>query len=196
MTRVLIFAKAPVPGRVKTRLAPALGEDGAAELARGFLLNTIKAAQTAGVGPVEVCADPAPGDPEWGDLLASVEASEQGGGDLGERLARAAERVLRAGEPVLLIGTDCPDLDAPRLRAAAAALEDRDAVIHPARDGGYVLLGLSRFDRGLFEGVAWSTDTVCGATVDRLRALEWSHLVGETLRDIDTPADLQAVRLR
>lgn len=196
MTRVLIFAKAPVPGRVKTRLVPAIGEDGAADLARAFLQNTIRAAKAAGIGAVEVCADPDPADPAWGDLLTDVEVSEQGEGDLGQRLARAAEHALGTGEPILLIGTDCPDLDTRRLQAAAAALDGRDAVIHPAQDGGYVLLGLTRFDPSLFQGIAWSTDTVCAATVGRLGALGWTYLVAETLRDIDTPADLQTLRLR
>ncbi len=191
--RILIFAKAPVAGRVKTRLIPALGAEGAARLAAEMLARTIAAALAARVGPVELCADPDPGDPAWaGHLPEQVQLSAQGDGDLGRRLARAARRTLDGGEKLLLIGTDCPELDADRLAAAAAALTSHDAVIHPARDGGYALLGLGRFDPSPFEGIAWSTTAVAGQTLERLRRLGWTILIGDTLRDIDEPADLDA----
>ena len=101
-------------------------------------------------------------------------------------------RVIQSGERVLLIGTDCPALSARRLGEAAAQLDNHDAVIHPARDGGYVLLGLARTDPSLFSGIAWSTDTVAAATIARIGALGWSLFVGDTLTDIDEPADLYA----
>jgi uncharacterized protein len=189
--RILVFAKAPVPGRVKTRLIPALGADGAARLAAEMLERTVNEAVESGVGAVELCADPAPNDPAWiGHRPLGVEASDQGGGDLGDRLARAAERVVAGGERVMLIGADCPDLTRHRLAAAAAALGAHDAVIHPAQDGGYALLGLARFDPSLFAKIAWSTSGVAAATIARIEALGWSLHVGETLRDIDEPADL------
>ena len=187
--RILVFAKAPVPGRVKTRLIPALGVEGAAALASGMLARTLEQAKAA--GEVELCADPPPDDPAWeGHIPEGLRLSAQGPGSLGDRLARAAERVIGEGAPLLLIGTDCPELDAARLRAAAAALERRDAVLHPTRDGGYALLGLKRFDRSLFEGVAWSSSRVARQTLERLNALGWTVEVGETLRDVDRPADL------
>ena len=189
--RILIFAKAPRPGRAKTRLIPALGAEGAAALAAQMLERTVAEALAAGVGPVELCADPGPGSPEWEGLLpVGIGASAQGDGDLGARMGRAAQRAIDRGERVLLIGTDCPGLDRTRLRAAAGALEDHDAVLHPAEDGGYALLGLIRFDLSLFEDVAWSTADVAETTVARIRALGWPLHVGETLRDIDEPADL------
>ena len=189
--RILVFAKAPVPGRVKTRLIPALGADGAARLAAEMLERTIAEALAAGVGPVELCADPEPAAPEWREILPEdVELSAQGEGDLGTRLARAARRTIEAGECALLIGTDCPGLDRARLRAAAAALETHSAVIHPAEDGGYALLGLGRFDASLFERIAWSTADVAATTIVRIGALGWPLHLGETLRDVDEPADL------
>lgn len=192
-TRIVIFAKAPVPGRVKTRLIPALGEAGAARLAQRMLTDTIDHALSAGLASVELCATPHPDDPQWaGHLPAGVQLSEQGPGDLGQRLAAAAGRTVDNGERVLLIGTDCPELDGKRLAEAAAQLERHDAIIHPARDGGYVLLGLARTDASLFGGVAWSTDTVAATTIARMRALGWSLFIGDTLRDIDEPADLDA----
>jgi rSAM/selenodomain-associated transferase 1 len=189
--RIVIFAKAPVPGKVKTRLMPALGAEGAARLAEEMLRRTAADALASGVGAVELCADPPPDRPDWlGRIPLDVIATAQGEGGLGERLARAAQRVLDGGERIVLIGTDCPELDAGRLIAAAAALESHDAVIHPAEDGGYALLGLARFDPSLFDGIAWSTATVAAATIARIEALGWSLHVGETLRDIDEPQDL------
>lgn len=190
-TRILIFAKAPVPGKVKTRLIPALGAEGAARLAVKMLHRTAGQALASEVGAVELCADPAPDDEAWkGRIPLDLIPTAQGSGDLGPRLARAAQRVVAAGERVLLVGTDCPELDRRRLAAAAAALDDHGAVIHPAQDGGYVLLGLRRFDPSLFDGIAWSTGAVAAQTIARIEALGWSLQLGETLRDIDEPADL------
>ncbi len=197
-TRIIIFAKAPVPGRVKTRLIPALGEEGAALLARRMLLSTIAEALAARVGPVELCADPDPRHTAWDDLLSghALDLSLQGAGDLGDRLSRAAERTLSTGTPVILIGTDCPALDRRRLVKVSLQLRHSDAMIHPARDGGYVALGLNRYDRSLFTGIAWSTAAVAGQTIERIQSLGWSLTLGATLRDIDVPADLEAVRSR
>ena len=191
MMRILIFAKAPVAGKVKTRLIPALGAEGAAALAAEMLHRTAGEAAAAALGPVELCADPEPGHPDWhGQIPPGLDLSAQGEGDLGQRMARAARRAIDDGEHVILIGTDCPDLDRVRLAEAAAALERHDAIIHPARDGGYVLLGLRRFDPSLFEGIAWSTSAVAAATIARIEALGWSLKVGATLHDMDEPADL------
>ncbi|HYG47626.1 MAG TPA: TIGR04282 family arsenosugar biosynthesis glycosyltransferase [Allosphingosinicella sp.] len=190
MTRIVIFAKAPVPGRVKTRLIPALGAEGAAKLAARMLAGTVAEALATGLA-VELCGEPDAAS--WHEARAGLALTAQGEGDLGERLARAAERVL-ADEPVLLIGADCPELDRARLQGAAAALETRDAVIHPAHDGGYALLGLGRFDRSLFEGIEWSTATVAERTMRKIEALGWSLRVGQTLRDIDAPGDLLPLR--
>ena len=190
-TRILIFAKAPVPGKVKTRLIPAIGAEAAALLAATMLHRTAREALDSDVGSVELCMDPPSGHLDWiGQVPLDVVPTPQGEGDLGERLARAARRVLAAGDRVILIGTDCPELDRDCLVAAAAALERHDAVIHPTQDGGYALLGLGRFDASLFEGIAWSTDQVAAHTIARIEALGWSLHVGETLRDIDVPADL------
>jgi uncharacterized protein len=190
-TRILIFAKAPVPGQVKTRLIPAIGAEAAAILASQMLQRTALAALDSEVGSVELCMDPPSGHPHWmGQVPLDVIPTPQGEGDLGERLARAAQRVLAAGDRVILIGTDCPELDRDRLVAAADSLERHDAAIHPTQDGGYALLGLGRFDPSLFEGIAWSTDQVAAQTIARIAALGWSLHIGETLRDIDVPADL------
>jgi rSAM/selenodomain-associated transferase 1 len=195
-TRIVVFAKAPVPGQAKTRLAPALGQIGAARLAHSMLERTLVEAMAARLAIPELCATPHPFDEDWKPFLPTVHIryTDQGAGDLGERLARAAKRVIITGENILLIGTDCPALDHSRLRAAAAALGDHDAVIHPTEDGGYALLGLRRFDPSLFEGIAWSGPAVAGDTIDKIQALGWSLWVGDTLRDVDEPSDLELVQ--
>ena len=193
-TRIVIFAKAPVPGRVKTRLIPILGEAGAARLAERLLADTVAHAHAAGLATPELCATPHPDDPSWaGHLPPGVRLADQGSGDLGARLMAAAGRVIDGGERILLIGSDCPALDGRLLAEAAARLDRHDAVIYPALDGGYVLLGLARVDPSLFADIAWSTDTVAATTIARIEALGWSLFVGETLRDIDEPADLDAL---
>jgi rSAM/selenodomain-associated transferase 1 len=194
-TRIVIFAKAPVPGKVKTRLIPALGESGAARLAHRMLLATVAEAEAACLAIPELCATPHPDDLEWHPFLprAKLTFSGQGDGDLGDRLARAAARVIREGENILLIGTDCPGLDRRKLREAAAALAANDAIVHPTLDGGYALLGLRRFDALLFENIAWSGPQVAVDTISRIEALGWSVSVRETLRDLDEPEDLEAV---
>jgi len=191
--RTVIFAKAPLPGLAKTRLIPALGAQGAADLARRFLLRAVQEAHSANLGPVELCVTPAPTEEVWRTLPlpAAVQWTDQGEGDLGERMARAAQRVLDCGEAVLLTGTDCPELKAAQLQQAAAALKRSDATLVPAFDGGYVLLGLNRFHRSLFEGIAWSTDSVATETVQRLKQLEWSVQYLPMLHDIDQPEDLK-----
>ena len=194
-TRIVIFAKAPVPGSVKTRLIPVLGEVGAARLAQRMLAETVEHALATGLATPELCATPHPDDALWaGHLPTGVRLSDQGPGDLGQRLASAARRVIHEGERILLNGTDCPELNNERLSEAAAQIDRHDAVIYPARDGGYVLLGLSKTDPSIFDGIAWSTDTVAATTIARIRAMGWSLFVGDTLADIDEPGDLEATR--
>ena len=192
--RIVIFAKAPVPGQVKTRLIPALGAEGAAQLAQQMLLDTYAAASSVRGANTEICCAPDPDAPEWPPYLPPQAwlLTEQGEGDLGERLARAAERVIGEGECVILIGTDCPSLTAARLKNACDELETHDAVMHPTFDGGYALLGLKRFDPSIFSGIEWSTPAVAGQTIAKLEALGWSIHIGETLRDIDESEDLRA----
>lgn len=190
--RILIFAKAPLPGQAKTRLIPALGEAGAARLAQRLFELALEQALTARIGPLELCMSPAPDAPEWRSITlpAGIETSDQGEGDLGERMARAARRVIGRGEAVLLTGTDCPDLTAARLAEAARQLAKHDAVLYPAADGGYPLLGLNAFDAGLFFDIPWSTNMVARLTLERMRDLHWRVWIGETLHDIDEPEDL------
>jgi len=156
---------------------------------RVHALGRAKAAQ---LGGVELGVSPAATDVVGGPWRARHTGlwSDQGAGNLGERMACAVQRVLAAGRSVLLVGTDCPALDAAHLRRAAAALTQHDACLIPAYDGGYVLLGLRRFDATVFSEIAWSTPSVARVTLDRLRQLGWSVQVFAPVHDIDEPADL------
>lgn len=191
--RVIILAKAPLAGFAKTRLSPALGSAGAAELARYLLARTTAMAVAAGVGEVELCVTPAVTHPVWSSLAlpSAVSLTDQGDGDLGVRMARVARRVTGAGEAVLLIGTDCPELGAEHLHRAARALQRHDATLIPTADGGYALLGLNRFHATLFESIAWSTETVAAVTLGRLDALGWTVTRHPEVHDIDEPDDLK-----
>jgi len=192
-TRIVIFAKAPIPGYAKTRLIEALGAEGAATLAKKMLLYTVAVARQAAVGPVELCVAP---DPEH-DCLRALEVgsdviwSRQSEGDLGMRMATAVQRTLAGGENVICIGTDCVELKALHLQEAAIALAQGSVVIAPASDGGYVLLGLSECDPCIFQDIVWSTDSVFKETMARIASLNWRVTQLETLRDIDEPEDLQ-----
>jgi uncharacterized protein len=191
-TAVIVFAKAPVPGLAKTRLAPALGAAGAAALAERMLRHALAQAAAAETGPVELCATPDALHPALQAAAADHGAAltAQGSGDLGARMHRALARSLAAHGRALLIGTDAPALDAAVLRQAAQALDDHDAVFVPALDGGYVLVGQRRADPRWFAGMTWSHARVMADTRDRLRAagVRWAEL--PPLADIDQPADL------
>ena len=188
LTRVLVFAKEPVAGRVKTRLIPALGAEGAAALARTMLDHSVAAAVAAGIGPVELVGDPHPAG--WATPANGVIWSAQQGHDLGDRMGEAVARALAHGERVLVTGTDCPAFDAAKIAEAAATLDDHDAAVIPALDGGYAAIGLRRFDPSLFEGVRWSGPHTLADTLARLATLGWSVWLGAPLADIDEPADL------
>lgn len=191
-TRIVIIAKAPIAGFCKTRLIPALGAQGAAQLAQRMLERTVRFALGARLGPVELCVTPGLNSFDWAglNLPDGLVWSEQGEGDLGARMGRAAQRVTAGGEALLLVGTDCPTLDTSMLQSAAAALQDHDACLVPAFDGGYVLLGLKRFSTTLFDAMPWSTDAVAEETRKRLAQLGWNQKSLPQLHDIDEPQDL------
>jgi hypothetical protein len=191
-TAIIVFAKAPVAGLAKTRLAPALGMAGAAALAERMLRQALAQAVASGIGPVELCAAPDASHPLLRAAAAACGASlaAQGPGDLGLRMHRALARHLIQRGRALLIGTDAPSLDATVLRAAARALADHDAVFVPALDGGYALVGQRRADPRWFAGMAWGHARVMDETRERLRAanVRWKELA--PVADIDGPADL------
>lgn len=191
--RIIIFAKAPLPGLAKTRLIPALGAERAAHLARRLLLHSMEQARLAGAEEIEVCVTPGLADKAWQDLASdrSFIWSEQCNGDLGARLAEATSRATAAGCQVLLMGTDCPTLTTALLREALQALDSSDSVMIPTADGGYALLALRSFHPSLFASIAWSTASVAAETRERIAALSWTLHQLPLLHDIDEAQDLQ-----
>lgn len=194
---LIVFAKAPDPGRVKSRLWPAIGPAGAARLQARLVQRAVATAVRAGCAHVVLSCAPRMNHPffERTALAHGVARQAQGRGDLGARMATALARGLATHRYALLMGSDCPSLDVARLRRAAAALRDgRDAVFAPAEDGGYALVGLARRSTGLFRGVPWGTGEVMAATRARLRRLGWRWEELPVVWDVDRPEDL--VRLR
>ena len=190
-TCIILFAKFPAQGMAKTRLQPALGIEGAAQMARRLLLHSIEQAVATGF-TVELCVSPAPTDPCWQalNLLDSLQWSAQADGDLGLRMLTASQQALASFEHVILIGTDCPNLTTIRIRQAAQQLETQDSVMIPAFDGGYALFGFKQVAARLFSTIEWSTASVAKVTQQRLAELRWSVALLAPLPDIDEPKDL------
>ncbi|MBI2278054.1 MAG: TIGR04282 family arsenosugar biosynthesis glycosyltransferase [Dechloromonas sp.] len=187
---VAILAKAPIAGFAKTRLIPRLGPQGAALLQRWLLQRTVDTAMQAAIGPVSLWCAPDVDHPEFARFGTDgvIALQPQPSGDLGERMhAAIAESPTLAG--TLVIGTDCPLLSPELLRQAAASLDEHDATVVPAEDGGYVLIGLRRAARQVFERVAWSSAEVMAQTRERLTELNWRWAEFSSLWDVDRDAD-------
>ncbi len=191
--RVMVFARAPTPGEAKTRLIPALGEAGAAALHRRLVMHSLRAATDAQLGPVELWCAPDAGDPFFRECERrfGVSLHSQGEGDLGVRMQGAFDAALARARRAILVGSDIPALSARYLRDADRALRrGDDAVIGPAEDGGYALIGLSRCDPELFRGIPWGGAKVLAETRRRLAALSWRSSELPVLWDVDRPEDL------
>jgi uncharacterized protein len=185
-----MLARAPVPGRVKTRLIPALGKDGACDLQR-LLLERALQLPAEGFSERFLWLDDLP-DPRLQALANKLDWTlvEQPAGDLGERMRCIATLGLAESDAVILIGNDCPALDGGYLSGACLALQGQSVVIGPAEDGGYVLLGLRRITSALFSDMPWGTEQVLRMTQERLQQLDWTHHLLPELWDVDRPEDL------
>jgi rSAM/selenodomain-associated transferase 1 len=193
----MIFAKAPIPGAVKTRLISALGPAGAARLALRMLEHALQIAADARLGPVHLHCAPDAAHPALQAAAARAGATcrPQGSGDLGERMRSALAAELQLWPRALLLGTDCPALDAGVLHQADAALAaGADSVFVPTADGGFALAGFRRealtaIDE-VFAAIPWSTPAVMSSVRDQLlrAGLRWTELA--TLVDVDEPPDL------
>lgn len=193
--RVLVFGRVARPGEAKTRLIPALGEQGAARLSADLLAHALAtAAETAPVGLELWYA----GVDEAGELDAlsarfGATLHAQPAGDLGERMRYALARATADGTPAVVMGSDAPLLTVSALRTAMAALASHDAVMAPAHDGGYVLLGLHRAPVELFDGIEWGGGDVAAATRQRIAGLGWHCYELPARPDIDRPEDLPSL---
>jgi rSAM/selenodomain-associated transferase 1 len=191
---LILFTRCPEPGRVKTRLIPALGAERAADLHARMVKHTLRSAHHARQSrPIDVEVWFAGGTvTSMQSLFGSGECYRtQTDGDLGARLTATFRSGFdRRCERIVAIGTDCPALSALELTAAFDALDDHDVVLGPARDGGYYLIGLRRTADCLFEGVSWSTDAVLRQTLEIAREAGLSCTLLTMLDDVDRPEDL------
>ncbi len=193
-TTVIVFAKAPRPGAVKTRLVPLLGAGGAAALHAKLTRHTLDTVRAASLKNVELHCAPETDDPFFHDCQGhyGVTLRPQVDADLGMRMHSAFEQTLSMHTRALIVGIDCPVLTARHLQQADKALHDgADAVFAPCEDGGYALIGLTRTTPELFEDIAWGSDRVMAETRARLKQLGWNWRELETLWDVDRPEDYQ-----
>lgn len=189
---ILIFARTPELGKVKTRLAAEVGDAAALDLYHRLLAHTCDTVTRSGFPARAHLAGPMPDTDLWSD--AGFRRFPQADGDLGARMSAAFAQAFADGvRSVVIIGTDCPGLSPAHLHEAMKALETHEAVVGPAEDGGYWLLGLSAPVRSIFQNKAWSTDTVLRDTLADFKALGMSVARLEVLRDVDTAADLLAL---
>ncbi len=191
---LIVFCKNPIIGRAKTRIAKDAGELEAHKIYKQ-LLSICRSNLSPLSIPIYVFYDLyIHGMDEW--KTANYIKRIQSGGDLGTRMKNAFQSVLANHKNVVIIGTDCPDLDSRLIEQAFTSLEKHDLVVGPSLDGGYYLLGMSRLHSSLFEGVAWSTDTVLTKTKALAQDLGLSidHL--KPLNDIDHLADWEVYQRR
>ena len=186
------FAKAPVVGRVKTRMIPHLSAEQASELHSELFNWTARVLCIDKLGSVELWLA-GDADQEFMTLTHTLgfdAHKTQSGRDLGERMANAIADGLERFEKVILVGSDCPAIDRNYLREAILALDDNDVVLGPAEDGGYVLVAARVVCREMFVGIEWGSNTVFDETVEILSkgTKSWQSLA--VLPDIDRPEDL------
>lgn len=189
---IAILAKAPIPGLTKTRLIPYLGADGAATLQDWLLRRTVATALNSNLGPVTLWCAPDTAHPAFVDLAVGgrIALRQQREGNLGERMHQAlAESPMTGG--TLVIGTDCPALGPAHLQAAAAALAAYQAVVIPAEDGGYVLIGMRQPSWRVFTGINWGSAKVMTQTRERLLETGWQWSELPSLWDVDREEDFE-----
>lgn len=189
---LVLFARAPVPGRVKTRLARDIGAEAAARLYRAMVEDLLAAHRGRSYRLVVATAGHRRA---FDGLLDGIDTVAQGRGDLGERLARIFRRLLRERSRVVVAGTDLPDLEPREVHRTLRLLRDRDAVLGPAEDGGYYLIGLKE-PADLFSSIPWSTPRVLNRTLRRADRLGLRVALLPERADVDTAEDLRVVAAR
>ncbi|MCW5313728.1 DUF2064 domain-containing protein [Nostoc sp. KVJ3] len=191
---LIIFTRYPEPGKTKTRLIPALGNFGAVNLQRKMTEHTISQVQELQKAiAISMEVRFAGGNSQlmqnW--LGLDLVYQSQGEGDLGSRMARSLFDAFQSGaEKAIIIGTDCPGVNAQILTTAFEKLQTFDLVLGPAIDGGYYLIGLRQPIPELFINIEWGTAQVFQKTVDIAQKLNLSHTNLSPLADVDRPEDL------
>ncbi|WP_455235316.1 TIGR04282 family arsenosugar biosynthesis glycosyltransferase [Thiogranum longum] len=195
--RILVFAKAPVAGRVKTRLAARIGAQRAAELHAELVRSTLLTVTEAAIAPVELHVAQDQRHPVLESLATQqrIKIVPQQGADLGQRMSHALQHTLVDSRFALIIGTDCPVMTAEYLEQACRELDaGTDIIIGPAEDGGYVLIGMRHCRDVLFRNIPWGSGRVMEVTRQRLRQMDARYMELKTLWDIDRPEDLDRWR--
>ena len=196
---LLVFTRAPSVGQVKTRLIPALGAPAANDLHRRLVSRTLQRACAVRGAQVQlwIAGDPFEAFVQDCARRFQVPVFEQRGDDLGRRMAAAFEHAFSRLEPnagCVLIGSDCPAQTVLDLEEAGAALRSHDAVLQPAEDGGYVLVGLRHAQPQLFDAIEWGSRNVTEQTLQRAASLGLDVHLLRTLPDLDSASDLQRAR--
>lgn len=192
-SKLIILAKSPIPGTVKTRLQPTVSPEDAAKLQAYFIRQTLVLASSLKDVDVELRCTPDDSHLVFQQCARqfNISLKQQRGNDLGARMANALQEALANYQQVVIIGTDCPDLTANYLNEAFLKLKQGIVVvIGPSNDGGYVLFGLRRYAPSLFTNINWGSNQVLFETRQKLQQLGWEWDELNTLRDIDTPVDL------
>lgn len=186
---LIILYRNPEMGKVKTRLAATLGKEKALEIFKKLALHTKMITQGVPVDKIVFYSHSIDLMDIWSNAIYLK--ALQKGDDLGERMRDAFASGFESGyHSICIIGTDCFELQTHAIQRAFEALKSVDAVIGPARDGGYYLLGMQRFYPAFFRNKQWSTETVFHDTVRDFESLGLNYMKLETLRDVDTEADL------
>jgi rSAM/selenodomain-associated transferase 1 len=189
-----VFVRPPHPGKTKTRLVPALGDQGAVDLYRAFVQDTIQTVLAADCFDITVWVAGDPEDPSLEGLVADLPRRAQSKGDLGVRMAQTLETHIAHAGRGLIIGSDAPTLPESVLRAGLDALDRHDLVLGPSADGGYYLIGARGRVPRVFEGIAWSTPSVLTETLSRARSAGLTVALLPPFYDVDTPDDLRLLR--
>lgn len=185
---LLIFIRNPILGQVKTRLARTVGDAEALRIYNALLEKTRMATIDAAVERWLMYSDFVDPHDDW--PATDFRKMLQQPGDLGERMEQAFRAAFAAGaQQVVIIGSDCPDLTAVTIEAAFTALDTAEFVLGPVPDGGYYLLGMRTLEPTLFRDIAWSTDTVRSATLERIAAAGKNCALLPMLTDVDTEED-------
>lgn len=193
---IMIFAKAPVPGQVKTRLVPFISAEQAAQLQVELIHDRLRECVSAGICDVQLWCSPDSQHACFVECASSYSLTlrQQQGVDLGERMAHGQQQALRDYSRAVIIGADAPALKADVIEQAILALDHSDVVLVPAEDGGYVLIAVNDDYPGLLTDVDWGMQQVLAQTVRNAERLRLRcELLGECW-DVDRPADLQRYR--
>ena len=189
---LIVFAKDPKPGKVKTRLFSRFSPEDAAGLYRAFILDTLKKALSVSADCHLLCYAPADAEASMRGIAGQGWIlTPQSEADLGVRMATSLRHSLNSGaERVILIGTDIPSLPSNNLTQAFDALKDNDVVLGPSTDGGYYLIGVKADHPGLFKDIEWTTSTVFASTTRRIQRAGLRLALVPPWYDVDTPEEV------